>query len=84
MEAPAACLRAAGACAGQGEQGGSTLGGSALRLLHCLAGSGSVQQALATGPTPLAPTAAAVIQRWGLAGSVLALEMLQVSCTCAV
>ena len=63
--------------AGMDPQAAAELGGSALRLLHCLAASPGVAQTLGSSPTPLLPPLLHALQHWGLAGSVLALDTLQ-------
>ena len=76
--------------AGMAPEAATELGGSALRVLHCLAASTSVAQTLCSSPTPLLPPLLAALQGWGLAGSVLALDTLQRAlvrsnpCRCAV
>jgi len=67
-------------CAGAPGAGGrpsdaDELGGSALRLLHALAAAPAGGEALARARPPALPALLAAM-RWGLAGSLLALETL--------
>ncbi|KAK9915634.1 hypothetical protein WJX75_001835 [Coccomyxa subellipsoidea] len=79
-------LRILAANAPQGEEGGGgrrptaahELGGSALRLLHQLAHATTAAEALSRASTPAVPTLLAAT-RWGLAGSILALETLKLA-----
>ncbi|KAK9822709.1 hypothetical protein WJX81_005943 [Elliptochloris bilobata] len=67
---------AAGAAAGGARPSDADeLGGSALRLLHALAGAPAGAEALSRASPPALPTLLGAL-RWGLAGSLLALETL--------
>ena len=71
---PLRCLPGAGA----EKPGGAVdeVGGSALRMLHQLAASRPSAEAIARATPPTSGPLMAAMAKWGLAGSVLALETI--------
>ena len=65
----------AGGAAGGRPSNADELGGSALRLLHALAAAPAGAEALSCSSPPAVPALLGAL-RWGLAGSLLALETL--------